>query len=449
MLIHPIDWKFRPAATPGLSSSSIESAVRRPARTLHRSCRSGFTLVEMLVAVAVTLLIMGAVVTLFANVNEGISQSIGSLDVQDRLRTARTILLSDVNNMTVNPAVPPLSVRTGQGYLEIAELSGKDTGITWIGDYDDVLSFTTYGRDFPSSGLEKLESSPGVNYPPGAPTAAEVIWFVHEGILYRRVLPILPGHPAEADVATLSEEEFYGEITEGENAQQTKFVVSRRGDGSDALPGEFNSLDDLELRKNRHGRGSNTPLSGAVIGRIRSYLRKEDPDDAVNNPPVFDHLSDIAVLDNVVGFDVRVWDPGAPLYEVATVGEDGTSTGRTVVLEPGDKGWPGTGTPVGYGAFVDLNYTYSYTPTSGSPVPHFNSATGSAIYDTWSRQNDAGTSAANGLDSDGVDGVDDAGERGNFDSSPWPLRAIEIRIRVYEASSKTVREVTVRRGFTK
>ena len=41
----------------------------------------------------------------------------------------------------------------------------------------------------------------------------------------------------------------------------------------------------------------------------------------------------------------------------------------------------------------------------------------------------------------------DAGERETYPPYNTPLRGIEVRIRVYEPYSRSIREVTVTRGF--
>ena len=41
----------------------------------------------------------------------------------------------------------------------------------------------------------------------------------------------------------------------------------------------------------------------------------------------------MSVLDNVIGFDVKVWDPEAPVLQL--------TNGTTVtILHPGDRGYP-------------------------------------------------------------------------------------------------------------
>ena len=54
---------------------------------------------------------------------------------------------------------------------------------------------------------------------------------------------------------------------------------------------------------------------------------------------------------------------------------------------------------------------------------------------------------ADGFDNDGISGVDDMGERETMPPYSVPLRGIQVRIRVYEPDSGSVREVTLRQNF--
>ena len=79
------------------------------------------------------------------------------------------------------------------------------------------------------------------------------------------------------------------------------------------------------------------------------------------------------------------------------------------------------------------------------------------VYDTWSfhyehdginqdldSDIDEGT---DGFDNDGDNGVDDIGERETSPPYPVPLRGIQVRIRVYEPDSRSIREVSINQHF--
>jgi hypothetical protein len=177
------------------------------------------------------------------------------------------------------------------------------------------------------------------------------------------------------------------------------------------------------------------------------------------------------MLTNVLGWDVRVYDPMAPLYD----GGDATA------VAPSDKGWEdirtgGGATVLGVGAYVDLGYLRNFEAWQPTRTSVFSSAAHlrsnvsgglplTGTYDTWSfhyehdginqdeswetdlgltTQVDQGT---DGFDSDGLNGVDDMGERETSPPYPVPLRGIQVRIRVYEPDSRQIREVSIQQSF--
>src|SRR3972149_2376877 len=61
--------------------------------TAHGVCLlRGFTLVEMLVAMAITLVMMAAVVTLFANVSNSVRNRRATIEMSNQLRHVRHVL---------------------------------------------------------------------------------------------------------------------------------------------------------------------------------------------------------------------------------------------------------------------------------------------------------------------------------------------------------------------
>jgi hypothetical protein len=153
------------------------------------------------------------------------------------------------------------------------------------------------------------------------------------------------------------------------------------------------------------------------------------------------------VLTNVIGFDVRVFDPQATL----------SADGRV----PGDPGYvvPPAGSSVG--AYVDLGWGGGIPGARTDPFPPagktaFQSAgvmvSGTnrlpTTYDTWSRHYEF-----NEVDEDGDgkadEGLDDAIDNETSPPYPVPLRGVEVRIRCYEPSSRQIRQVTIRHSFVK
>jgi hypothetical protein len=247
-----------------------------------------------------------------------------------------------------------------------------------------------------------------------------------------------------------------------------------------------NSLGDLTYRENRFAHNdyrskANAPffvnattLMGAPAwsSYIANSLTPFPVDDLAQR------YGEDVVLTNVLSFDVKVWDPGAAVLPDA-------SQRPLVPSDPGYtpefKKWKAAtypanwnAQPVQYGAYVDLNYANALISFGGSVPPSYFAgpyygngkkslldagATGTfgiATYDTWSLGYEyyipgaaAGTYnyAGNGFDNDGANGVNDANERISSPPYPVPLRGVQIKIRVYEPSTRQVREITIAETF--
>ncbi len=189
------------------------------------------------------------------------------------------------------------------------------------------------------------------------------------------------------------------------------------------------------------------------------------------------------MLTDALAFDLRVYDPGAPLYRQPLAGaanlNDQTAAG--VMLQPGDPGWVNLygdrdRLPDSFGAYVDMGWIplnpadyFDKTPSSEAPqmprpifnYPHqagwrppFDAKTVDhsiypfgwpAEYDTWSlhyesdgidqdnRDGDDNLSTGadegtNGLNDDTINpAVDDVGERETSPPYDAPLRGIQVR----------------------
>jgi hypothetical protein len=266
-----------------------------------------------------------------------------------------------------------------------------------------------------------------------------------------------------------------------------------------------NSLADLTRRENRFMHN----VTGSIDARVGSFRFPDgsvttnyqwqrtpapdglifDPGESVTRPDgsvvlVANNSSRVGedvVLTNVIGFDVRVFDPGAPV----AVSADNTAS------VPGDVLFTTTVATTGVaanGAYVDLGWNngpYPAVATSGQRPRFANlgepmsglrpaNATGVRVWDTWSTHYESNgfDDDADGTIDEGSNGLDDDSD-GKVDESPYdadgdglftgagddpgeletlppyrfPLRGIEIRLRCYEPSSRQVRQVTVRHSF--
>jgi type II secretory pathway pseudopilin PulG len=433
------------------------TSKRRPDRA--KPTRAAMTLVEMLVAMALTLIMMAAVAQLFATFGTGVGDSRRLLEMDERMRAVALRLRQDLDGVTARVTqTPPRRPADGSGYFEIIEGPRNDFGNAdvvgspnrLLGDIDDVLLFTTRSPGEPFRGMTG-------NGPIESPNA-EVIWYCRLSAavtdpntdpdpqlytLYRRQRLVM-SHPGAAPfVATPNAAPFTTWA-----ALHDATDISCRVQAGFAIP---NSLGDLTKREYRfcHERVFPHRFNPGLVDEAgRSFLRFE---------PSSPRYGEDVILTNVIGFDVRVFDPDV---FVRVAGDFSNSANSAVTLVPGDPGYP-AGVPTFLrGAYVDLGWGNRLAPTvpinqafppSGQTVFE---RTGMAIresapsanemvdptYDTWSNHYDA-----IGIDTTG-DGIPDTT---TYTSAPYPvgLRGVEIRIRCYEPASRKVRQVTVRHTF--
>ena len=79
-----------------------------------------FTLIEMLVAMAITLVMMGAVVTLFANISNSVRNRRATTEMSGQMRHVRNVLQQDLQGATC-PGVTWQRPESNHGYIEIIE----------------------------------------------------------------------------------------------------------------------------------------------------------------------------------------------------------------------------------------------------------------------------------------------------------------------------------------
>ena len=91
--------------------------------------RRGITLVEMLIAMAITLVMIGAVVTIFANITGSVQIRRATIEMSGQLRHARNVLQRDLSGATC-PAVTWQRPESNHGYLEINEVPQSDANPT-------------------------------------------------------------------------------------------------------------------------------------------------------------------------------------------------------------------------------------------------------------------------------------------------------------------------------
>ncbi len=523
------------------------------------------TIVEMLVAMGLSLLVILAVTQAFRVVGDGVLASRAVAEMSNQLRSTSDLLRNDLQRATV-PALPNAEFASGPGYLEIYEGPFWDMGIgapaagtpavprdrpmfaeTSVGDFDDMLMLTARSVDEPFLG-QALDFTVA----PPVPTTlnskiAEVLWFTRfddkdadsqpdpgEVSLHRRAMLVLPQlnvvdpldglpmlnipglssvYPDTSGATTLSPEAFF-------HAFDLSVGYRPRVDASGNIVAWVrfaNSLENLSLRENRTGHrlafptgvpapAVNTPFpffASRYFLRPQGTVMTQGPDSAwgVTGVRDFDDGSggpvdqlmeagafgsdDLTAIDTgalglgqmfgndvvqsqLLAFDVKVFDPTVPVLTLATSNDP---------LLPGDPGYlqragEAARLPAGQGGYVDLFYSryttgvtsrFSLAPLARSGMQRFQeiiwaqAPTFPAVYDLYSTfyerdgidQDGNGIidQGTNGFDDDGNGSVDDIAERETSPPYPFPMRGLEIRIRIIDNDSRQVRQVTVTGNF--
>lgn len=483
-----------------------------------RPRRAGFTLVEILVATAISLIMLGAVVAVFASVMQSINQARAVLETSDRLRSAGELLRSDLKGLTVIP-IPPRDPASNEGYFEYTEGPiGRTVQLVGInsddrdananplqdftaGDTDDILMFTTRSAGEPFRGRCLVNGTPTTI----ESDVAEVAWFVRGNRLFRQIRLVAPKAMELCDAnrnGILDPGEFTPSGDSGANNFRRYYDIAMHYDVTRG-GWVFSTLGDLTKPENRYAHRNGDPRAVAAFpfhphrvqgwnllglptlaesasaGMVTSWLANGVlPPVAVSprtgntvsfdlwaDPFPFQELdpqtglltsvgqlyreSEDLVLTNVLAFDVKIWDPEAPIGLVGT--------GPTAVaVRPGDAGFS-LGNPLAKGSYVDLAYSgnsaFAGPPAAKTRLGNF----GLAVYDTWSNHYEK-----DGLDQDGMNGPDTGTD--GFDNNgnglvdefeeweapppyPAPCRGIQVTIRVFEPDSRQIRQLTITQDF--
>jgi len=471
---------------------------------VHGGRRSGYTLVEILVATTLTLILMTAVVTVFSGVGDGISKSRRALEQFDRLRSAMQQLRMDLQGLTVTLDGRPTRPEENAGYFELIEggilnmppYSASLVGVSrannnqvdsTVGEHADVLMFTTRSAARPFQGRYALNVD--ATNPTLQSDVAEVAWFLRGTTLHRRVLLVVPGVAQNPKFAKLAKNTFFanndisvrlvngklvpnslGDLTKRENRfahPATKFPFDARMWGVLGLPTLAECSSPTWMAKWQCG----TTPSGAAptIANIDMWDNADiakvfklpagttSPDQYLAQDAK--RLADDVVLNNVIGFDVKVWEPAANggIGGYVDLGYSSNGKFNPLLVPPQGPSVPRFdhwGSPksglaaTAKTARVYDSYCFSYENegiynfnAAGVPVP-----VSPKNYPAGLGQWPAGTST-NGL-ADTPNGiVDDVEELITQPPYPVPLRGIQITVRCFEPDSRQIREITIEQDF--
>jgi type II secretory pathway pseudopilin PulG len=453
-----------------MSRFFLRAALRR---------RGAFTLLEVLMALTITLILLGLVMEMFAHVSNGVADSRAMMDLSDQLRNAKQRLIQDLAGVTA-PTVPPLDPTKHLGYFEYVEGPrvansqyapnsvggdigenlhgnwhtgrGRATNITVnsvIGDVDDILMFTT--RSVSHKFVGRGHARNGVHYAAKS-RHAEVAWFLRRRTpvearsvrndnrpeyytLHRRQFLVLPNRASISGSLTYANSDLSLRPEGGSFKKQLLPMNLLTGKRMiDPLTAK-NSLGDLTRRErrslhqpflwpyqmlfvapqfgssstshylyhpgNEYSIGWKVPTSALSLPTLyeqsHSQFPAPQPERKLSTgnyilkktftptPPagylMQERLangsragSDI-VLTNVVSFDVKAWDSGAPIFRAPAPTYNANNAG---VLLPGDGGYIRAvdlfnagptrleRQPVAFGAFADLNFM----ATEAAPPNH-------------------------------------------------------------------------------
>jgi hypothetical protein len=440
------------------------------------AARAAFSLSELLIAMAIALMVMAALASLFGFFGRAVSQSQGLVDLSSRMRSTAWQLRQDLAGVTVELG-PWTRPEANSGYFELLEGPQRDTTLAGAGstnlegDTDDTLLFTTRAVGEPFVGRfgdGTLESD-----------CAEVAWFCRPASsqpvpgttlynLHRRQLLVM-GYVGQAPFLTgpFATPVPIASLVGG-TPPTPFFDLSLRLEGGNAAP---NTLADLSKRENRCFFTGTGPLRNGTF----PFAVLTDASGRMPTGATFEgtgRMWEDVLLTNVIAFDVRVFDPRAAGGGGAEGGyvDLGQGGGTPTAIASG-AAWPPAGTPALQSAGMQVR-------NAGT-----NNALPPATFDTWSlhyesnRLNeDDDTEDLNGnnvldanedvnrngildhpLVDEGTNGLDDNGngvpdDPAEYETSPpypVPLRGIEVRIRCYDPASRQVRQVTVRHSFLK
>jgi prepilin-type N-terminal cleavage/methylation domain-containing protein len=170
-------------------------AKHRRQRTTDR--RRGVTLVEMLVTVAVLVILMTILAQIFQAATGSVSAAQAYQQLDDQLRRLDGIIRGDLEGVTAR-FTPPLDPEQKLGYFEYGENEFADNQGE---DGDDYIRFTAKappgqpftGRFWPPSSVNGYGTLANQPLPITITSDyAEIIYFVRNGNLYRRVFLVVP-----------------------------------------------------------------------------------------------------------------------------------------------------------------------------------------------------------------------------------------------------------------
>jgi type II secretory pathway pseudopilin PulG len=474
-----------------------------------RRHHGGFTIVELLVASTVGLLLVLGVIEAFRQIANAVNKGRANVQLSGQLRNVTNLLREDFRGITVQ-TTPNTTAASAMGYFEIIEGVDNDSISssafdTLTGDTDDVIMFTSRRLGEPFSGRRFVGIVNGSrSYETITSPNAEIIYwleprnteFLRDGI--------------DNDNNGNSDEPSEGLIALTKHNDMPLATLRRRAllirpdlnNATGILSGvttgnlvAFLNENDISIRINANGTVSANTLADLTLRKNRVAHLPTNPINA-NRDANFPHpfttarlpfqsgvfMGEDVVMDQVIGFDVRVYDPIIKLFA--------DSTGREP-LTPGDPGYEtqASTAAIGRGAYIDLGFASrltNLTPavrnqlgsllcltadiraqlnTAATFVPPLYPAGSGyytfgncSVFDTWTieYERDGVDQNTNGLVDEGNDGIDNNSSGGIDDimeaetMPPYPisLRGFQVIVRAFQNGQQQTRQFTITHDFT-
>lgn len=492
------------------------------------STRRGMTFVELLVAMTLSMILIYGMALAFGRVGQAASDGRAAIEMANQTRSVMNRVQLDLEGVTV-PMRNWTEGGGARGYFELIEGVRKEytdinnpvTQARLIGDMDDVLMFTTRsqsepfrGRSSYSGSIVTLESplaeviyavtqrdpSGAAGLPFSAALSSDTV--ARDFYLHRRALVIRPdlnrpnGYVVRAtnsDLAIL-QARLYQFLNA--NDISVRISLTQPAGGPYQMDIIANSLEDLSKRENRFAHrllllGGSPLLDNNLNSAFPHTILSPNGVGGFQYNLAFATMftqGDTVLTSHAIGFDVKVYDPTAPIY---------LSLDRTTAIQPSDPGFyvtPSQGgtaiinplapaTLAGRGAFADPGYAraafqaglfddpernavrslFSDYPEIKSQLRPFAVAAGFYTYDSWSdfyeRNNfnedgdnlpsggplvDEGT---DGIDNNGSGGADEFAEQETAPPYATTLRGVQVTLRIYETDTRQIRQMSVVNDF--
>jgi prepilin-type N-terminal cleavage/methylation domain-containing protein len=355
--------------------------------------RRGLTLVEMLVTVALVLLIMVVITSVFRSAATVASRQKISMEQETTLRRLDSLIRQDLRGATFllepakqpySSALPysndsftffqPINPRDNLGYFEYGENSIADKQGE---DGDDYLAFTTKSpegqpfRGFVVVRGVNLAGTPIFSRVPITSNYAEVIYYHRNGNLYRRVLLIVPERKGQLVTGPIHGGGFYAQVVNG------SLVIDplQTNAGGQYVPVSWHAMNTISARPSPQGT-SYAPVPntlGDLTNRENRFARPRFSDDYINaaGAAVPDGIPDDSNGDGIPDRYPTLY-PNVPVSNGLTAGVNdgvGTRAGVSTDQLPFPYMFPGAYTNAGTRAADDIHYTDPTAANTANNLP--------------------------------------------------------------------------------